>query len=244
MHNAIIVGSSFNEPTLAGVQLTPENVGGVTLYRYREHGWVLPRHGMPHSVLPHRIDYRAQAQALADVGVKNLVVTSSVGVMHATIPLFQPLVVSDLFMIENRLPDGSACTMNTGAHLVLDDGIVSGELSRRLRERVFYSDPIVFGYVQGPRTKTRVENAYLARAGVHVNSMSVGPELVLANELGISCAAVVVGHKYSLPLPGQNLDDDAIKSSLEEARAAVASIAAWFLETTPPIPFANHLYRF
>jgi 5'-methylthioadenosine phosphorylase len=238
MHNAVIVGSSFKEPTLAGMQLTPETVGDVTLYRYREHGWILPRHGLPHSLLPHRIDYKANARALADVGVKNLLVTSSVGVMDASIPLMQPLIVTDLFMLDNRLPDGSACTMDTGAHLVLEDGIVSSELSKRLR--VSYSGPVVFGYVQGPRTKTRAENAYLARAGVHVNSMTVGPELVLANELGITCAAVVVGHKYSLPT-ATKVD---IGASLEQARTALETIAVSFLEDTPPIPFANQVYRF
>jgi len=56
---------------------------------------------------------------------------------------------------------------------------------------------VVFAYVPGPRTKTPAENAAWRLAGADVNSMTLGPEVVLAAELGVPTAAVVVGHKRS-----------------------------------------------
>ena len=51
---------------------------------------------------------------------------------------------------------------------------------------------VVFGYAPGPRTKTAAENAMWARLGADVASMTLAPEIVLANELEIPCAALVV----------------------------------------------------
>ena len=51
--------------------------------------------------------------ALHELGVKSLLVTSSVGVLHRRIPLFTPMLLTDLLMPYNTLPDGSTCTMFT-----------------------------------------------------------------------------------------------------------------------------------
>ena len=98
-------------------------------------------------------------------------------------------------------------------------------------------------YVQGPRTKTPAENRLAARTGAHVNSMTVGPEVVLANELGIPTAAVVVGHKYSVP-DGVTPDRHGIASSLQRSREATLSIARTFLADAPSVAFGNELYCF
>ena len=58
--------------------------------------------------------------------------------------------------------------------------------------------PLVFAYCRGPRSKTPAENRAWRTLGASVNSMTLGPEAVLAAELGIPAAAVVVGHKRSL----------------------------------------------
>ena len=42
---------------------------------------------------------------------------------------------------------------------------------------------VVFAFSPGPRTKTRAENALWAQLGAQVNSMSLGPEVVLAEYL-------------------------------------------------------------
>ena len=86
-------------------------------------------------------------------------------------------------------------------HLVVGEGLLAPALRDQVAGLVGegLGPEVVFAYVGGPRTKTPAENRYWAWAGAQVNSMTVGPEVVLANELGIACAAVVVGHKYSHP---------------------------------------------
>ena len=259
MSVAVILGSSFDQPELAEHVLEPVDVPAsgetVRLYRYRgapREAYVLFRHGMPHAFLPNQIPYRAHAAALRQVGCEALLVTSSVGVVDPSVPLFTPLVVADLFMPDNRLPDGSACTMFTRpvalqGHLVIEEGLFARALSLQLDHLAGQElRRVVFAYVGGPRTKTATENRWLAQQGAQVNSMTLGPEVVLANELEIPTAALVIGHKYSLPIgaPQGALAPDALKRSLVRARAEVERLVTAFLEAAQPTAFANRMYRF
>lgn len=215
---------------------------------------VLFRHGRPHRRLPHQIPYRAQAEALAQLGCGALLVTSSVGVLDPRVPLFHPMLLEDLLMPDNRLPDGTPCTMflepsAEQGHLVLSEGLFSKELNGQLSSiavSVGLPSPTgaVFAYAPGPRTKTAAENRMWARLGAQVNSMTLAPEVVLANELGIPCAGLVVGHKYSVPYAGTEENPDSLTRTLQKARAAVEAIVVEFIRNGRPVPFRNHLYRF
>ena len=212
--------------------------------------FVLFRHGLPHRHLPNQIPYRANALALRAVGCRALVVTSSVGVLDRGVPLSTPLLAGDLLTLDNRLPCGAAMTLfdtpQPGqGHLVLQGGLFSAALNRQLRALGASGPEVVFGYVGGPRTKTRAENRMWAALGAQVNSMTVGPEVVLASELGIPCAALLVGHKHSLPDPGSAPSGpDSVAASLDDARAAMSALVRRALHELQPVPSDNHLYRF
>ena len=260
MSVAAILGSAFSESLPGTLDLVPEEVdtewGAQTLYRVEAPGrtaYVLFRHGLPHRLLPNQINYRAQAAALRHVGCEALLVTSSVGVLDADVPLDRPLLVGDLLMLENRLPDGSACTMFTEpapehGHLVLDDGLFATELNQQVRRlaaetAVPIDDEVTFAYVQGPRSKTAAENRALPRLGAQVNSMTLGPEVVLANELEIPCAGLVVGHKYSIP-DRDPPEQDALSDTLDRSREEQERIVTAFLRRAEPVDFPNTIYRF
>ncbi len=256
---AVILGSAFDRsfPKRLGLELreVATSWGTQTVYAVpsaRRAAYVIFRHGLPHRLLPNQINYRAQAAVLRALDVGALVINSSVGVLDAAIPLNAPMLVSDLLMLENRLPDGSTCTMFVErspehGHLVLNEGLFSTELSRQIHalapEVVRPATAgLVFAYAGGPRTKTPVENHALRQLGAQVNSMTLAPEVVLANELGIPCAGLVVGHKYSVPGIG-NPPESGLRDSLEAARLATEELLIRFLREGEPVPFANHLFR-
>lgn len=269
MSVAVILGSAWRAPRLGGRGLTPVEVdtrfGPVVLHRWpRGDGgaaWALFRHGAPHRLLPNQVPYRAQASALAEVGVEAALITSSVGVMDLSVPLFRPLWVRDLLMPDNRLPDGSACTLWPDpwpgqGHLVLEEGLFSPALGAQVAglaeaEGHPLAGEVEFAYVGGPRTKSAAENRWLARMGAQVNSMTVGPEAVLLNEAQVAVGAVVVGHKHSHPeakaMASSHtvaLDADAIAESLDRSREAVEAITVAWLDRGAPVPFGNRLHRF
>ncbi len=257
---AVVLGSAFASGEL-GLEIEPVEVptrlGRGRAWRVGGLGtrdaYVFFRHGVPHRLLPHQIDWRVQALAMAELGVGALVVTSSVGVLDADVPLNTPLMVGDLLMPGNRLPDGTSCSVFVEpdveqGHLVLNEGLFSGALNDQVkamgqRMGVFFGQDVVFCYEPGPRTKTPAENRMWATLGAQVNSMSVGPEVVLANELEIPSAAMVVGHKYSHP-DIANPDDAGIGASLERVKRAQRELVLEVLSKLEPVPFGNHVYRF
>lgn len=262
MSRAVILGSAFDAGQLKGHPLHPEPIdtpwGRVVLHRVGDTAsWALFRHGVPHRTLPNQINYRGHAWALREVGCRALMVTSSVGVLDPDVPLFTPLLVSDLLMPDNRLPDGSACTLFTTpspsqGHLVLTDGLFAAALRDQVRAvaddlgQPLQGPEVVFAYVGGPRTKTRAENRYFAALGAQVNSMTLGPEVVLANEAEIPCVGVVVGHKHSQAGRANPDTRRAVADSLDASRAATERlVVAWLTRDGLPLPaFANHIYRF
>lgn len=261
MSVAAIVGSAFDRPELAGRPLEAVDVetrfGPARLHRYpteRGEAYLLFRHAVPHRYLPNQIPYRAHAAALREVGCDALLITSSCGVLDPDVPLDQPLLVSDLLMIDNRLPDGSACSMfpepvEGQGHLVMDEGLFSADLSRQVEaigaDMGWTSAPrVIFAYAGGPRTKTAAENRALAATGAQVNSMTVGPEAVLAAELEIPVAAVVIGHKYSVAGGTDPVDRVSLAASLQRSKAAMERFVARFVECAEAPPFANRIYRF
>ena len=245
-----ILGSAFaDHDTLGLLQVVSVDTpaGPAVLHRDPETGgYVVFRHGRPHRYLPNQIPYRAIAWALHRVGCTALLVTSSVGVLDASVSLFEPHLVEDLLMLDNRLPDGSACTVfneerDWQGHLVIRDGLFDPRLRAWLRARAGLPGELTFLYIpaRGPRRPPRT---VLPHGSAHVNSMTLGPEVVLANELGIPTAALVVGHKYSV---ADGITDRlGITASLQRSREATLSIVRPFLADAPAVAFGNDLYCF
>jgi 5'-methylthioadenosine phosphorylase len=251
MTAAAILGSAFAEPGLLdeGPARTVATPFGDAELHPCEGGWALFRHGLPHRYLPHQIPYRAHAWALKELGTTSLLVTSSCGVPVPDLPLFLPHLVGDLLWIDNRLPDGSTCSMwpepTPGqGHLVLRDGLFSSALAAAFRAIVkLPSREPTFVYTGGPRTKTAAENRLVASMGAEVNSMTLAPEVVLANELELPTLGLVIGHKRSVPGVATP-DHDGIAESLVRSRLATADLVRAFLQADLQVPFANDLHRF
>lgn len=258
---AVILGSAFEGSFAERLDLSKEEIqtdfGTTNLYRTNlrndRPAYVIFRHGLPHSLLPNQINYRAQAAALKKVNCGALIINSSVGVMDAGLPLYRPMLVADLMMPENRLPDGTTCTMflepsKDHGHLLIKDGLFSSTLNKWLidqhEEEIHQSEQgVVFVYSGGPRGKTPSENRMWAKLGGHVNSMTLAPEVVLANELKIPTSSLIVGHKYSVP-DIENPKQEEIGETLENARKAIEKILHSFLIKAEPANFGNEIYRF
>jgi 5'-methylthioadenosine phosphorylase len=259
----VILGSAFERSIPEKLKLEPMQVetdwGPQKLFKTPDDAgldrpaYIMIRHGLPHELLPNQINYRTQAAALKQLGCGALLINSSVGVLDAGLPLYKPMLVTDLLMPENRLPDGSTCTMFPEPvadqwHLLLKEGLFSKalheQISGRHGEQLFdRKEGVVFVYAGGPRSKTPAENRMWAQLGGQVNSMTLAPEVVLANELEIPVAAVVVGHKYSVPdisIPQK----EAIAESLVHAREATETLLIDFIQHGRAVPFANELYRY
>lgn len=179
----------------------------------------LPRHGVDHSLAPHRINYRANMWALQAQGVCNVVAVSTVGGITKN-------MVAGALVVPDQVID-----YTHGRESTYFDGIIeplqhidftlpfSNGMRRRLlaagRNAGFeLQDGATYGATQGPRLETAAEIRRMERDGADIVGMTGMPEAVLARELGLSYAmlAVVVN-------PAAGKGDNAKAVSLDDIKA-------------------------
>jgi|GEM_PF-677808 len=258
---AVILGSAYQNRKLPGIETTELSVdtewGSQTVYRVsgtENPAFILYRHNRDEHLLPNQIPYRRLIASLHTLNCGALVSTSSVAALNNDISLFSPFLISDIMMPENRLPDGSVCTMfpektDGQGHLILTEGLISRSLNRQLETingNILNENQrdIVFAYAGGPRSKTPAENRMWRMLGADVNSMTLAPEIILANEMEIPSAGLVVAHKYSIPGIANPKNSTDIDIQLQKSREAFETILTTFLMKGKPVPFANHIYRY
>lgn len=157
----------------------------------------IPRHGRDHSIPPHRINYRANIEALRSAGVKRVLAVCTVGGIGAGC---EP----GTLVIPEQLIDYTWGRENTFAgpddleHIDFTDPYTPGwreEVVRQAEELAPAAEvPLVaggvYGATQGPRFETAAEIARLSRDGCAVVGMTGMPEAILAREAGLEYAAV------------------------------------------------------
>jgi 5'-methylthioinosine phosphorylase len=189
----------------------------------------LARHGDPHRIPPHRVNYRANLQALYDVGVRTVVGVNAVGGIH---PEMGPASV----VIPDQLIDytwGRASTffeddLEHTTHI--DFTHPYSQPARRVlieaagAVSLAVSDFGVYAATQGPRLETAAEVRRLERDGCDLIGMTGMPEAVLAAELGMNyvCLALVVN--WAAGMTEQVITMADIEAAIDEGMSGVRKI--------------------
>ncbi|MGV8844020.1 MAG: S-methyl-5'-thioinosine phosphorylase [Pseudomonas sp.] len=226
---AIIGGTGLTQ--LEGLQLradelldTPYGAPSAAVQRGEYGGrevLFLARHGQPHRIAPHQVNYRANLWALQQAGAEAILAVNAVGGVH-------PAMGSGHFCVPHQLIDyswGREHTFFAGEleHVTHIDFShpYDADLRQRLiaalaTEQCAYSSHGVYGCTQGPRLETVAEIARLERDGCDIVGMTGMPEAALARELGLpyACLALVVN-----PAAGKS----AALISMAEIEAALAA---------------------
>ena len=159
----------------------------------------LSRHGNPHRIPPHQVNYRANLRALYDAGVRTVVGVNAVGGIHQEMG---PAHV----VIPHQIIDytwGRPSTFFEGdlaevTHIDFtwpyDDEARRILIAAARSLDTSFSDFGVYGATQGPRLETAAEISRMERDGCDLVGMTGMPEAVLAAELGMRyvCLGLVV----------------------------------------------------
>jgi 5'-methylthioinosine phosphorylase len=159
----------------------------------------LARHGHPHRIPPHEVNYRANLWALRQAGANTILAINAVGGITDNLK-------TGCFCIPDQIIDYTSSRQHTLYEGELDHVThvdfsypYDAELRRRLIAAVAASgyscnNHGVYGCTQGPRLETAAEIKRMERDGCDVVGMTGMPETVLARELGLryACLALVV----------------------------------------------------
>lgn len=209
----------------------------------------IARHGLRHTYLPHMINYRANLSALRELDAKAIVSTTICGVLDASLPLAKPVVFSDIYYPDNRLPDGEICSIfnEKGApdrgHFIFDR-----PFSDELREQLIHAsqDPIkdaVYAHVNGPRFNSKAEIRAL-RSYASFVSQTAGPEVVLAGELEIPIALLGFGVDYANGVSEHPTPIEVLRLNLVNSRGVFLSILKKMIEVFKEPRYTGFIYRF
>ena len=240
MHPVGIIGGT-GLTTLSGLEITGEKQVGTSwgspsapLVEGRlgdQPAIFLSRHGNPHRIPPHQVNYRANLKALYDAGVRTVVGVNAVGGIH---PDMGPAHV----VIPDQIIDytwGRASTFFEGdleSVTHIDFTWPYDESARQIlidaagAEGVPFSGFGVYGATQGPRLETSAEIIRMERDGCDLVGMTGMPEAALAAELGMRyvCLGLVVN--WAAGKSDHIITMEEIEAAIEQGMSGVKRILA------------------
>lgn len=158
----------------------------------------LARHGESHTLPPHRINYRANIQALKDAGVCSIIAAAAVGGIRADMAPAKLAVPSQIIdYTHSRAATFFEDDLEHVTHIDFTHPYTPS-LREKLLDAGFRAglrmiDGGVYACTQGPRLETPAEITRLERDGADLVGMTGMPEAALAREAGLdyACCAVV-----------------------------------------------------
>ena len=158
----------------------------------------LARHGDPHTIAPHKINYRANLWALKQAGAEQIIAVAAVG---GITPEMYPARIA----IPEQIIDysyGREHTFFAAEQAAVNHIDFTFPYDENLRQQIINSAEIlqlnvqtngVYGCTQGPRLETSAEITRMERDGCDLVGMTGMPEAALARELEIPyvCCAVI-----------------------------------------------------
>jgi 5'-methylthioinosine phosphorylase len=194
---------------------------------------VLARHGVPHAIAPHEINYRANLSLLAELGATDIIAINTVGgiAAHAS---------NGSLVLPDQIIDyswGRAHTYSDDSRLLHVD--FSDPYDERLRGELLAAaatakmdvhDGGVYAASQGPRFESAAEIERMRRDGCTLVGMTGMPEAGLARELGLAYVSICV---VVNPAAGRGvaIDLDAISSIARAGMSQVSVLLGSFLES-------------
>ncbi|MBU1040708.1 MAG: MTAP family purine nucleoside phosphorylase [Proteobacteria bacterium] len=206
----IIGGSGLDNPDIlqAPKDITVETTYGSSTSPVRagtigKHNvFLLARHGREHTTTPTLVNYRAKIATLKKLGCDFILTTTAVGSLREEIGRGD-LVVLDQFIDFTRhraITFHDKFSPHDPVHTPMADPF-SEELRALLNAsceelgiRHHKTGTVVT--IEGPRFSTRAESNMFRIWGADVINMSIAPEVILANEVGIPYAAVAMSTDY------------------------------------------------
>lgn len=189
----------------------------------------LARHGDPHRIPPHQVNYRANIDALRAAGATRVIAVNAVGGIH-------PAMDATHINIPDQIIDytvGRSRTFFEGdldsvTHIDFtepyDEHLRQALIAAAAREGIPVTTRGVYGCTEGPRLETAAEIRRMARDGCDIVGMTGMPEAALAREraLPYACVALVVNRAAGLGREVITMSE--IQAAVDAGMSAVQAI--------------------
>lgn len=165
---------------------------------------ILSRHGSNHDIMPTNVNYRANLFALKECGCHIILATTACG---SLVEEAKPgdFVIVDQFIDrttkrENTFYDGKEFSLKGVCHIPCSQPF--SEVLRKLLKQSCEQNNVSHHYngtmvtIEGPRFSSKAESMMFKSWNATVINMTIVPEVVLANELGLPYASIAMVTDY------------------------------------------------
>jgi len=181
----------------------------------------MPRHGSPHELPPHCVNYRANLWALRKAGAGRVLAVYAVGGLH------EPYRPGTLAAVDQLIDYtwGRAHTFSDSGEVPLvhvdftrpyDGSLRRALLAVAARAGIDLVDGGCIGVTQGPRLESAAEVQRARRDGCDLVGMTALPEAALARELGLDYAGIAVVSNWGAGVRDEPLSEDDFAATLQE----------------------------
>jgi len=193
----------------------------------------LARHGSPHTIPPHKINYRANIWGLKQLGVTQIIAVAAVGGIssnmapaHIAIP--DQIIDYSYGREHTFFADDLDAVTHIDFTFPYNPQLRHRLIQTALQHKIKISETGTYGCTQGPRLESAAEINRMERDGCDLVGMTGMPEAALARELNIPYASLCL---VVNPAAGKSEDlitmDDihlVIKSGMNEVKATIKNL--------------------
>ncbi|OGW31377.1 MAG: methylthioadenosine phosphorylase [Nitrospirae bacterium GWF2_44_13] len=187
----------------------------------------LPRHGSPHHIAPHKINYRANIRGFRELGAERIISVNAVGGIN---PKLKPGSIVILNQIID-MTEGRESTFYDEEEIVHVDftepycpELRTAILTAGKNAGVALKENAVYVCVNGPRLETAAEIKAFSLLGADVVGMTGMPEASLARELAICFSGIGVVTNFAAGISGNRLTTTEVVSTMAESAEAVKAL--------------------
>ena len=206
-----------------------ENQFGKTVAFLSDTVVFIPRHGKDpkHHILPHLVNHQANMQALKDLGVAEVVGINSTGSLKKHLKPGMLVVPDDFIM----LCGGPTIFSTKPVHItpVLSEEVRQGWIEAAHDCDIDVVNGGVYWQTTGPRLETRSEIKVMSMFADLVG-MTMASEAVIAEELGLSYAALCSVDNYGHGLVEKPLTMEEILEGARKHAEAIVRIITRYIE--------------
>ncbi|MDD5273222.1 MAG: S-methyl-5'-thioinosine phosphorylase [Methylovulum sp.] len=197
----------------------------------------LARHGNPHTLAPHKINYRANIWGLKQLGVENIVAVAAVGgiteaMVPAHIAIPDQLIDYTYSRQQTFFDDADYPVTHIDFTFPYSPALRNVLIAAAATAGITISPKATYGCTQGPRLETIAEIIRMERDGCEVVGMTGMPEAALARELGMNYASVSVVANWAAGKSEGEITMTEIEQNLHLGMANTAQLLQTFIAMT------------
>lgn len=192
----------------------------------------LARHGNPHHIAPHKINYLANIWGLKQLGVAQIIAVAAVG---GITPEMEPahIAIPDQIIDYSYGREHTFFAADTVNHIDFtypyNQTLRAHLITAAAKANIKVSPRGTYGCTQGPRLETAAEILRMERDGCDLVGMTGMPEAALAKELDMAYASVNVVANWAAGKTEGEITMAEIEQHLQVGMANIATLLKLFI---------------